>query len=213
MPQSTISQFLIRGTALAALFGMSVTARAQNYGTAPMNRGPAQGGPAIQLMNDPQANGNVVFLLDGQEQSLKPGQTLDLDGGRPHQVEFNTGGSYGDIRFTLYQGLYKFKVMPEGWALFKSSSAPSSVASGAPAPGVRTQVQRGYTPPLPAEDLRTRRIAKRSADPAESQPERTANPPQPPSAGIGAGQGNNSGIAAPPAPGVMRSRTSAPRTP
>jgi hypothetical protein len=212
MPQSTISKFLIRGTALAALFAISVTTRAQNYGTAPMNRGPAQGGPAIQLLNDPQTNGNVVFLLDGQEQTLQPGQSLDLDGSRPHQVEFNTGGSYGDVRFTLYQGLYKFKVMPEGWALFKSSSSPS-VASGVPTPGVRTQVQRGYTPPLPAEDLRTRRVANRGAATGETQADRAANPPQPPSAGLGTGQDNSGGIAAPPAPGVTRQRTNAPRTP
>ena len=153
------------------------------------------------------AGGDVHFLIDGQQGTLKPGQTLDLSGG-PHQIEFNSGGNYGDLRFTLYQGLYKFKVMPEGWALFKSSSQPSSVAGRAPAVNSRTQVQRGYfTPPLPAEDLRTRRLAGRTnenpaarTDGNPSTGVRPVNPPQPPSAAIGAGQDTTQSIAAPPPP-------------
>jgi hypothetical protein len=212
MPQSSIHQFLIRGTALGALFAMAVTAGAQTYGTAPPNRMAGQGGAPIQLLNDPQTNGDVNFLIDGQEQILKPGQMLDLDG-RPHLVEFNSGGNYGDLRFTLYQGLYKFKVMPEGWALFKASSQSSSQAGGAPAPGIRTQVRRGFTPPLPAEDLRTRRVARRSAGATESQESRSVNVPQPPVAGIGAGQERTGSVAVPPPPGVTRPRASAPRAP
>jgi hypothetical protein len=230
MRQSTIHQFLIRGTALGALVAMSVMAQAQGYSTgAPQgyggsayNRMPSQAGAAIQLLNDAGTGGDVHFLIDGQQGTLKAGQTLDLSGG-PHQIEFNSGGNYGDLRFTLYQGLYKFKLMPEGWALFKSSSQPSSVAGRAPAMNSRTQVQRGYfTPPLPAEDLRTRRLAGRTnenpagrTDGNPSTGGRPVNPPLPPSASTGAGQDTTKSIAAPPppAPGVVRPRTNAPQTP
>jgi hypothetical protein len=218
---------LISGTVAGALFAASVTAigaepvenawqsasPVQVYGTAPSNRMPGQGAP-IQLLNDPEAGGEVYFLLDGQEQSLKPGETMDLSADRPHTVEFNTGGNFGDVKFTLYQGQYKFKVMPEGWALFKSSGG-SSVAGRAPATGTlsQPQMQRSFTPPMPAQDLRTRRVAGRAEGAVQGSAPRAANPPQPPSATTGAGQDTTRSIAAPPAPGVTRERTIAPKAP
>jgi hypothetical protein len=230
MPRRTFLQSLTLAAVIGSLAAMSSPARAadpvenvwakaspvQAYGSAPANRMPGQAA-AVQLHNDASTGTDVHFLLDGQEQTLSSGQTLDLSGDRPHLIEFNSGGNYGDLRFTLYQGLYKFKVMPEGWALFKASSDPSmagrSMAPGAQSPGTRTQVQRGYTPPMPAEDLRTRRMAVRSEGTAQPQGTRPLNTPQPPSAQIGAGQNPAPTIATPPQPGVTRERTNAPRTP
>jgi hypothetical protein len=183
----------------------------QTYGVAPPSRMSGQAG-AIQLVNDPQTGGDVYFLLDGREQSLKPGQSMNLEP-RPHLVEFNTGGDAGDVRFTLYQGVYKFKVRPEGWGLFKSSSP--SIAGQAP-----SQSRQGFSPPLPADDLRTRRMAGRTnenpagrTDGNPSTGGRPVNPPLPPSASTGAGQDTTRSIAAPPPAGVTRERTTAPRTP
>jgi len=188
----------------------------QAYGIAPPNRNPGQAGGRVQLFNDADSGGDVWFLLDGQEQSLKPGQTLDLAGDRPHLVEFNTGGAYGDLRFTLYEGPYKFKAMPEGWALFKSSSQSSSSQSSSlqrgPVAGGAPQGQRGYTPPMPAEDLRSRRVA-RGAEGNSGNDERPAAPLPAPTPGIRAGQEATPTIAPPPAPGVSRPRTNAPQTP
>jgi hypothetical protein len=223
-------------TALGALVAMTVQAAAAEqiekawangspvqYGelntVAPSNRLPGQsapmpqaapmqqGGGASQILNDASTGGDVHFLVDSQDHTLKAGDKLDLPPGQ-HLVEFNTGGQYGDIRFTVSQGVYKFKVMPEGWALFRSSSQPSSVAGGAPAPNPRTQVQRGYfTPPLPAEDLRTRRVAGRT-DANASTPGQLVSPPA-----AGTGQNAAPTIAAPPPPGVVRPRTAIPKPP
>jgi hypothetical protein len=177
---------------------------------------PAQGAGRVQLFNDADSGGDVWFLLDGQEQSLKPGQKLDLVGDRPHLVEFNTGGTYGDVRFTLYEGPYKFKVMPEGWALFKSSSQTTApqpgLADRGPTAGSVSQSQQGYTPPMPAEDLRSRRMARRT-DGNPSDGERPVNPLPAPPAATGARQDAAPSVAPPPAPGVTRPRTNAPKTP
>jgi hypothetical protein len=167
-----------------------------------------QGGGAIQILNDPSTGGDVHFLVDGQDHTLKAGDKLDLPPGQ-HLVEFNTGGQYGDIRFTVSQGLYKFKVMPEGWALFRSSSSPSSVTGGAPATGVPGQ-RGSFSPPLPAEDLRTRRMAGR-ADANSATPGQLVSPPAA-SSSTGSTQSAAPSIAAPPPPGVVRPRTTTPQT-
>ncbi|QDT52646.1 hypothetical protein Pan44_06580 [Caulifigura coniformis] len=224
MLRRTIQATLLSGTALGALLSMTFTAigddriervwatasPVQVYGTAPTNRTAGQGAP-IQLHNDASSGGEVWFLVDGQERSLQPGDTLDLESDRPHLVEYNTGGDAGDVRFTLYQGLYKFKVSSGGWGLFKSSDPP--IASRTPAAQVPSRSQGAFTPPLPAMDLRSRRTAGRTeAAPPPAAPKAGATP-APPSAGIGRSQNSDSGVATPPAPGVIRQRTAAPKTP
>jgi hypothetical protein len=173
---------------------------------------PAQAGASsIQLLNEADSGGDVWFLVDGQEHSLKPGATMDLAGNRPHLVEFNTGGNAGDVRFTLYQGLYKFKVTPEGWGLYKSSSSPApAVAGSAPQATSPVTGRQAFTPPLPAEDLRTRRPVGRAAAAQPGTTARPVNPPQSPAATTGSGQDTTRSIAAPPPPGVTRERTTNP---
>ncbi|HVJ67595.1 MAG TPA: hypothetical protein VM510_06410 [Caulifigura sp.] len=231
MLRRTIERLLISGTTLGALAtaipasscdqadqafasGSLVQAYgtappAQAYGSAPSNpmNGPpggmaGQSGPPVQLVNDSSTGGDVWFLIDGQEKSLKPGETLDLQGGQPHLVEFNTAGQSGDVKFTLYQGLYKFKVGAEGWGLFKSSSQPSMAAHQ---PGGMIQDRRGFHPPLPAEDLRTRRVARGTSG-AAVDGQRSVDP-QPKPADTTSGRDATHSISAPPAPGVTRERT------
>ncbi|OAI56985.1 hypothetical protein AYO47_08450 [Planctomyces sp. SCGC AG-212-M04] len=165
---------------------------------------PMQLGGGAQLLNE--ASGDVHFLVDGQDHTLKAGDKLDLPAGQ-HLVEFNTGGQYGDIRFTVSQGTYKFKVMPEGWALFRSSSQ-GSVAGAAPSTGARAPMQRGsFTPPLPAEDLRTRRVAGRT-DANAATPGQLVSPPA-----AGTSQNAAPTVASPPPPGVVRPRATTPQPP
>jgi hypothetical protein len=141
--------------------------------TPPAQAQPARGGP-IRLLNDPQSGGTVRFLINGQEQSLNAGQSIDLPPGQPLTVDFNSGGPAGDRQFPLYDGLYKFKVTDDGWGLFKSSDR-----AGPAPPGMRlTNVP---TPPGPSPDLAHRRRAARKGRPL-AQPET----PAPPSANIAA---------------------------
>jgi len=225
MLRRTIQATLLSGTALGALLSMTMTAvgddrieqvwaqasPVQVYGTAPTNRMPGQGAPPVQVHNDADSGGEVWFLVDGQERSLKPGETVDLNSDRPHLVEYNTGGEAGDVRFTLYQGLYKFKITGEGWGLFKSSDAP--VAARTPAAHAPSRAQGAFSPPLPAMDLRSRRTAGRNDAAAPLAAPRAGATPPPPSATIGSGQEAAPAVAAPPAPGVIRQRTAAPKTP
>ncbi len=98
----------------AAQSAWSLGQPVQVFGTAPLNRMPGDA-PPIQLLNDPESGGDIWFLIDGEERSLRPGETLDLNNDRSHTVDFNTGGPLGDQKFALYQGVYKFKVTSQGW--------------------------------------------------------------------------------------------------
>ncbi len=228
MLRRTLRDLLSSGAALGALLTVSLPAAAddavtrawaegspvQVFGTAPTNRMPGQGSMSIQLLNDPESGGEVWFLVDGREESLQPGEALDLTGDRVHLVEFNSGGDFGDLRFSLYQGVYKFKVMPEGWGLFKSSQPP--VAAGrqptAASPGLAQptpaaiESSRMFTPPSPAADLRTRRMASGSAGTVQPG-QRAVNPPAKPADSTNRGEDATRSIAAPPAPGVTRERS------
>ncbi|MBX7106696.1 MAG: hypothetical protein K1X57_21655 [Gemmataceae bacterium] len=228
MLRRTVERLLISGVTLGALAaagipasGSDPTNRAfqsaspvQAYGSAvptpasgptPAN---AIGAPSIQLLNDPSSGGEVWFLIDGQERSLKPGETLDLPAGPSHLVEYNTGGQAGDAKFTLYQGLYKFKVGSEGWGLFKSSAQPSVAGNHA---GGMIQDRRGFHPPLPAEDLRTRKVA-RGTNGVEGH--RFVDPQAKPADSTGNRDATHSISAPPPpAPGVIRERARPSSTP
>jgi len=199
---------------LGALFAVTGPTEAQVYGTAPPNMVGGQGATSIQLLNDADSGGDVWFLIDGKEESLKPGETMDLSAGRPHQVEFNTGGQAGDVKFTLYQGVYKFKVQPEGWGLFKSSSQPAQARStpGAARAGV---VQDGrFSPPLPAEDLRTRRMARGGTETAPRAAQPTPAPLKPGDTTRGGKDATHSLSApTPPPPGITRERAKPAATP
>jgi hypothetical protein len=144
---------------------------------------PTQGGPPpVQIVNMPESGGPVSFLIDGRIETLNAGQALGLEPGVIHLVEFDTGSDVGDLKYSLREGLYKFKVTDNGWGLFKSSDPVSSVAHLLP-PGLKS-------PPAPSEDLAHRRRPGTTAKPAA-----TANSPA-------SAVPQRAGVPAPPAPGV-----------
>ncbi|MBX3444376.1 MAG: hypothetical protein KF774_18390 [Planctomyces sp.] len=137
---------------------------------------------AIQLLNDRSTQSPVQFLLEGQVQSLEAGQSVQLPAGRPLSIEFDTGGPVGDLQFTLYEGLYKFKVTDDGWMLYKSTAQPQAAAAGQRAAGVPA-------PPNPSDDLahRRRSTAASAPRPGQTAPASgAAATPAPPSAGVSA---------------------------
>lgn len=155
--------------------GSAVNRLPQNANAAP---------PAIQLLNDPDSGGDVRFLVNGREYSLQPGQALDLSNDEVQTVDFNSGGAAGDRRFSLYSGLYKFKVAGDGWMLFKSADPPSRTASRATAAADNVP-----TPPAPHPELARRRSATGSPPPPaattarpkadDASPPPTPKPPEP----------------------------------
>lgn len=141
----------------------------------PQNALPRRGAP-IQVLNDPGSGGTVRFLINGQEQSLEPGQAIDLPNDSPQVVDFNSGGTAGDLQYSLYNGLYKFKVTDSGWGLFKSSGSVSSTTARVNPAGVPD-------PPQPASDLAHRRkVARADAVPTPPAPGITPRSSQPPEA-------------------------------
>jgi len=147
--------------------------RLVQFTSPPQNALPRRSG-AIQLVNDPESGGIVKFLVNGQEQSLQPGEAIDLPNDRAQIVDFDSGGTAGDLQYSLYGGLYKFKVTDRGWGLFKSSGTATTS-------GTKSSAASVPDPPLPSPDLAHRKKGVRAdAVPAPPSPGVTKPIPQPP---------------------------------
>jgi len=78
--------------------------------------GPAKSVLGLSLVNPATTGGAVHYLLNGQERTLRPGQSQQLPAGR-WRIEFHRGGNYGDAAYTLASGSYRFQVTGQGWDL------------------------------------------------------------------------------------------------
>lgn len=190
--------------------GNDVAVRLVQYEGRQSNSIPSKAGgtgnaPQIQIVNDPSSGGIVRFLVDGSEQSLQSGSSMNLSADRSHKVEFNSGGSAGDRRFTVSSGLYRFKVAQDGWMLYRSSSPPVAAAQSASASEVPP-------PPAPHPELAKRRLAREgatnSAHVTSGLPAPPANAslegPKPPEPGIVAPKRSATADADSPAPPPVR---------
>ena len=78
----------------------------------------------ITIWNPADSGGAVNFTFQGEQVALQPGQTRTMQNSKRWVVAFGSGGSAGDIRYTLAPGTYKFKVSPAGWNLYKTVDVP-----------------------------------------------------------------------------------------
>jgi hypothetical protein len=74
---------------------------------------------AVTLVNSPNNGGAVYFLINGQERSLRPGQSQQLPAGR-WRIEFDRGQDFGETSYALRDGRYRFEVTSSGWELRRS---------------------------------------------------------------------------------------------
>jgi hypothetical protein len=61
----------------------------------------------------------VNYNLNGHPYTMNAGYRQPLSAGRTWVIAFDRGGSFGETRYTLSEGTYKFSMTDEGWALFK----------------------------------------------------------------------------------------------
>jgi hypothetical protein len=73
----------------------------------------------IVLLN-PEENANpVTFQLSGQPQMLEAGQELQFEASQAVMIEYDRGGGFGRVRYSLTGGVYEFKLTERGWQLFR----------------------------------------------------------------------------------------------
>jgi hypothetical protein len=70
----------------------------------------------ITLLNPEETRQTVGYTLDADEYSLDPAQTKVHDGGT-RLIVFDRGGDYGQARYTLQPGTYRFIATSQGWDL------------------------------------------------------------------------------------------------
>jgi len=67
------------------------------------------------------ADSEVHYNINNHPFSIKPNYTQTLPGGKVWVVVFDRGGSFGQAKYTLSEGTYKFTLTEKGWDLFKHS--------------------------------------------------------------------------------------------
>ena len=93
-------------------------------------------GGKIKILNPSDSGGEIRYSLNGTEYSIKPGYSQNLDNDRSWVINFGSGGTKGDVRYTLSAGTFKFKVTDAGWDLARAVEQPtiSNALPPAPAP-------------------------------------------------------------------------------
>lgn len=96
-------------------------------------------GPVV-ISNPKDSGGDVRYTLNGTEFTIKPGYQQKFEDDRAWVVAFGSGGSKGDVKYTLVSGVYKFVPAESGWDLKLAKETPP-----APTPD-------DIPPPLPSPE-------------------------------------------------------------
>lgn len=90
-------------------------------------------GEDITLSSPASAQGEVRYLLGSTEYSMKPGYRQKFANDREWVIAFGSGGSRGEVRYTLGPGAFEFRLTDDGWDLVKLKS-PQKTATLKPPP-------------------------------------------------------------------------------
>lgn len=73
--------------------------------------------PDLLIVNPAETGGTVFYLVDGEVQSLEPGESHNLKNGRQYTIEYHRGGEFGEAELQVQSGTYHFRVDNAGWKL------------------------------------------------------------------------------------------------
>jgi hypothetical protein len=77
----------------------------------------ADASTAMVSISNPSETGQAVkYVLGADEGSLEPGYTTDYSQGT-QVIVFDRGDSFGEARYTLAPGTYRFVATDRGWDL------------------------------------------------------------------------------------------------
>lgn len=88
-------------------------------------------GPGVKIEVPEDIEGEVKFLIDDTEVlALKPGEQTILKNKREYIVRFSRGEtkekSFGEARYTITEGTYRFAVTVRGWELYRQPDATNT---------------------------------------------------------------------------------------
>ena len=75
----------------------------------------------ITLLNPAETRAAVNYSLAGTVYTLEPGQSAS-HGEETQEIAFDRGGSFGEARYTLAPGTYRFVSTDHGWDLHSVTS-------------------------------------------------------------------------------------------
>ena len=105
----------------------------------PQNSLPGSGGNfaggEIRLLNPADSGGDVRYNLNGTEYTIRQGYAQTVAADRVWTISFGSGGSLGDLRYTLSPGEYAFRPTSQGWDLKQVTTVTSGPAPVVNNPG------------------------------------------------------------------------------
>jgi hypothetical protein len=79
----------------------------------------------LAIVNPAENEVTLQFVVDGQTTSLRAGFRLELAVSQTRVIEFDRGGSFGQARYSMDEGLYTFNETEQGWELYRSAYVPA----------------------------------------------------------------------------------------
>ena len=76
----------------------------------------------VKLSNPKENSVALNYTLNGRSYSIQPGYSQALGAGSVWEIQFDRGGSFGQARYTLSSGTYRFKATDKGWDLYRKSN-------------------------------------------------------------------------------------------
>lgn len=93
----------------------------------------ADRGP-ITITNPKESSASLKYSLNNYSYTIAPGESQQLRNDRNWVIAFGSGGSKGNVRYTLSTGVYTFTATNDGWDLFHRKPMAAPAASDAPPP-------------------------------------------------------------------------------
>lgn len=86
----------------------------------------------IKIIHKAGGSVEVHFALNRKVYTIKPGETQRFNDDRDWVIAFGSGGSKGDLRYTLKAGTYRFVATDGGWDLKQTTEKTAPATKDAP---------------------------------------------------------------------------------
>jgi hypothetical protein len=132
----------------------------------PIVENPLPAAGPIKITNPAANKVTLNYMLNGNLYTIPPGYSQDLPSDRGWVVEFNRGVNFGQARYGLEPGLYKFSSTDRGWELFHypvEALANTAAAPENPPPAPA---------PAPAPTNPVPQLSNRTQQPVNPTPQR-----------------------------------------
>lgn len=111
-PHHPISPVVVR---YAPMYPVVVRPTVSVYSVLPSNPAPAI--LRVAIVNPVATDTTLSFTIDGERYDLAPGARQEMRLAGVRTIEFDRGQTFGQVSYSLLEGVYTFKATAEGWDL------------------------------------------------------------------------------------------------